>query len=280
MVYAIPIDTTHKTTNNVNIVGNTDLKQTKTPEEIFADLLAEAKADPNIVGFWLGGSRGKGLATQFSDWDVEFVIKDEMLEEYKKKYPRYKYPHMELLLSSLTYFRHCVQWGGPEQWGRYDFTHLKALVDKTGDMQALIDDKGKIPDSEVKRYITGELDAYINFVYRSLKCLRDGYLLGARLEATIEVGLFFDLIFALHNGRLRPFYKYLEWEIKTWPLVILSMPAPVILQKISRILDDADPAAQLELFTMMEAVFTQAGYGAVFKSWDEESMTLIKTFKT
>ncbi len=253
-------------------------KKTKTEEEIFADLLAEAKVDPNIVGFWLGGSRGKGLATQYSDWDVEFIIKDELLEEYKQKFPRYKYPHMELLLSSLTYFRNCVKWGGPEQWGRYDFTHLKALVDKTGDLQTLIEEKGKIPETEIRGYIKANLDAYINFVYRSLKCLRDGYFLGARLEATIEIGLFFDCVFALHDGRLRPFYKYLEWEMETYPLVKIPVPKPVLLRKVTQILDNADPATQQELFAIMEGVFTQAGYGDVFKSWDEESMTLIKTF--
>ncbi len=263
----------------MNALGNMDLKTIMTEEEIFAQLLVEAKADPNILGFWLGGSRGKGFATRFSDWDVEFVIKDEVLEEYKKKYPRYKYPNMELLLCSLSYFKKCAGWGTEEQWGRYDYAQIKALVDKTGDLQSLIDEKGKIPEAEVKKFITGALDAYINFVYRSLKCIRDGYFLGARLEATIEIGLFFDLIFALHDGRLRPFYKYLEWEMETNPLVNIPIPHPVILNKVTRILDDADPATQQELFAMMDMVFTNAGYGDVFKSWDKESMTLIKTFK-
>ncbi len=251
----------------------------KQPEIIFSELLAEAKADPNILGFWLGGSRGKGTVTRFSDWDIHFVIKDEMLEKYKEKFPRYRYPNMELLLISLTGFRNWALWGTADQGYRYDYARLKALVDKTGDLQALIDSKGKIPDKELKKFIAGSLDAYINFVYRSLKCLRDGHFLGARLEATIAIGLFFDLIFALHDGRLKPFYKYLEWEMKTYPLVKIPMLYPILLQKIGRILDDADPATQQELFAMMEEVFTKAGYEDVFKSWDADSMKLIHTFK-
>ncbi len=88
-----------------------------------------------------------------------------------------------------------------------------------------------------------------------------------------------DSVFALHDGRLRPFYKYLEWEMKNYPLVKIPTPKPVLVQKVARILDDADPVSQQELFAMMEAIFTKAGYGDVFKSWDAESMTLIKTFK-
>jgi hypothetical protein len=81
----------------------------------------------------------------------------------------------------------------------------------------------------VQKFIAGVLDAYINYTYRSLKCLREGHFLGARLEATIEIGFFFDLIFALHNGRLKPFYKYLEWEMATYPLVKIPMHYPVLL---------------------------------------------------
>jgi hypothetical protein len=109
-------------------------RQTKQPEEIFSDLLAEAKADPNILGFWLGGSRGKGVSTRFSDWDIEFVVKDEVLEKYKKKYPRYKYPQMELLLNSLAGFKSWALWGAKDQGYRYNFAKINALVDKTGDI--------------------------------------------------------------------------------------------------------------------------------------------------
>ena len=40
---------------------------TKTHHEIFEDLLNEAKTDENIIGFFLGGSRGKGYENDLSD---------------------------------------------------------------------------------------------------------------------------------------------------------------------------------------------------------------------
>ena len=36
---------------------------------------------------------------------------------------------------------------------------------------------------------------------------------------------FFDAAFALHGGRLRPYYKYLRWELETWPLTQLPTAA-------------------------------------------------------
>ncbi|MBU3925233.1 hypothetical protein KJ854_04835 [Patescibacteria group bacterium] len=40
-----------------------------TAKQKFENLLREAKDDSNIVGFFLGGSRGKGMENEFSDWD-------------------------------------------------------------------------------------------------------------------------------------------------------------------------------------------------------------------
>ena len=37
---------------------------------------------------------------------------------------------------------------------------------------------------------------------------------------------FFDAVFALHDGRLRPYYKYLRWELETWPLDAIADRRP------------------------------------------------------
>ena len=56
---------------------------TKKTEKVFNKILEEVKKDPNILGFFLGGSRSKGKITKHSDYDVYIIVKDEFLKKYK-----------------------------------------------------------------------------------------------------------------------------------------------------------------------------------------------------
>ncbi len=49
----------------------------KRADEKFKKLLQEFKNDPNVLAFWLSGSRGKGLITKHSDYDPVIIIKDK-----------------------------------------------------------------------------------------------------------------------------------------------------------------------------------------------------------
>lgn len=44
--------------------------------------------------------------------------------------------------------------GGTDQWDRYDFTHVNALVDKNNTIQKLIDEKGKIPKDKIRDFVS------------------------------------------------------------------------------------------------------------------------------
>ncbi len=115
-----------------------------------------------------------------------------------------------------------------------------------------------------------QLDGYINYLYRSLKCHRGNDLMAARLEAAFSIPYFLDVIFALHDRRLRPYYKYLEWELTTFPLKKFPMKPKQILNVISKILDDADIKMQQKLLKISEEVFGREGYGKAFDSWGED----------
>src|SRR3989338_2166151 len=170
----------------------------------FETILAAAKADPNIIGFWLDGSRGKGIVTKYSDYDCTMIVKDRGLAAYKKQYEQLGEPEIELRVRTLEQFERYAAWGSPEAWDRYNFAHVKALVDKTGGkVQALIEEKGLVPRGEIRSFIHGSLDQYLNQVYRSIKCLRDGHKIGARLEAAEAIPPLLSALFALHGGRLR-----------------------------------------------------------------------------
>lgn len=67
----------------------------------FEKILADAKTDPNIIGVFLGGSRGKGLVTEHSDWDVYIIIKEEVKQAYSEKYRQMEKPDLELFVLTL-----------------------------------------------------------------------------------------------------------------------------------------------------------------------------------
>ncbi|MBN2152032.1 MAG: hypothetical protein JW839_11330 [Candidatus Lokiarchaeota archaeon] len=232
------------------------------PEANYKALLEEAKDDPNIVGF---------------------VVREGTIDQYKAKYPRYKYPNMELMKQTVSQFRDEAAWGSPDQWGRYDSAWITAVVDKTGEIQRILDEKGRIPPEQVKKFIERQLDTYINQFYRSLKCFRDGHVLGARLEANVGIECLFNVLFALHDGRLKPFYKYLAWELRTHPLDKVPFTPATLMDKVTRILDDADVETQREVFLMVEKLCRDEGYGHYIDQWDgapgQPDFAFMRTFK-
>ena len=67
----------------------------------FNAILREAKGDPNILGFWLDGSRGKGLLTEDSDYDCVMLVNDDVLAEYKAQYEKQPDSKIELRVKTF-----------------------------------------------------------------------------------------------------------------------------------------------------------------------------------
>lgn len=239
----------------------------KANEKLFNKIFVEAKTDPNILAFWLDASRGKGLITKYSDYDCTIVVKDNVLTEYEKKYENLKEPGIDSNVRSISSFYDYAAWGSPTAWDRYNFAYLKPLVDKTCKMRKLFAEKSVVPKNEIKNFIVGSLDHYINQVYRSLKNFRDGRLPAARLEAAEQIAPLLDALFALHGGRLKPYYKYLVWELQKYPLKKLPLSSKKFIEKLLVILETADIKTQQEIFIKTEKLFRQAGYGKVFDGW-------------
>ena len=51
-------------------------------EVLFDQIVNDALNDPNILAFWLDGSRGKGVITRDSDYDCTMIVRDEVLDAY------------------------------------------------------------------------------------------------------------------------------------------------------------------------------------------------------
>jgi hypothetical protein len=109
----------------------------------------------------------------------------------------------------------------------------------------------------------------LNEVYRSLKCFRDGQIAGARLEASESILPLLNTVFAIH-GRLRPYYKYYEWELKNYPLNKLSISGAEFTKQILIVLESADIKVQQKLLMEIENITREEGYGDVWDSWGDK----------
>ena len=233
----------------------------------FDQLRKLAQDDPNILAFWLGGSRGKGAGTEHSDHDCLMIVADAALAAYSVRFQQVGQSDIDCVVMTLGQFQAYAEWGGPQAWDRCSFAHARVDIDKTGEVQALMDAKACVPALARAVFIDASLDHYVNQVYRSLKNLRDGRPIAARLEAAEAIAPLLDALFALHDSRLRPFYKYLQWELETHPLVRLPWPAAVFLEKLLAILQSADVDLQREMFGKIETLFRAAGHDRVFDAW-------------
>src|SRR3989338_6144057 len=167
----------------------------KQTDKQFTELLKEAKTNSDIIGFILGGSRGKGFQNSHSDYDIRMIVRDKVAKTYQRKYEKIKFKDIDLVVISLSEFRKYALWGSPEAWDRYDFTHVEPLVSKSAEIQKLINDKGSFPKNKRHDFIVYNLDAYINCVFRSVKCFRNQNEAGARLEASTSIPYLLDLVF-------------------------------------------------------------------------------------
>lgn len=232
----------------------------------YFELLELAETRPEVLAFWLTGSRGKGRETAASDYDCVLVVRDDAFEAWRKRHARRALGGTDCSVMTLDGLRAHAAWGGPDAWDRYSYAHVRVLVDRTGGLcQQIIDDKARVPGGEVAGFIGRSLDHYINQTYRALKALRDGLPVAARLEAAEGIAPMLDALFALDGGRLRPFYKYLEWELARNPLAAgqrLALRAPALL--------DPDAETLKSLLRDADRLFRDAGHGPVFDGWGDD----------
>ena len=231
----------------------------------YETILKEAKENDDILGLILSGSRGKEFENEYSDYDIQIIAKDEAVEALKQKYKNVE--NMDLSVSPLSDFKKHSEWGSPEAWDRYDYAHIKILVDKTGELQKLVKEKGCIPPDKLGAFIDWNIDAYVNGVYRSVKCVRNKNSFGAHIEASNSMLDLLTLVFAL-NGRLRPFLGYTEKELEKYQLEHLPWTPMEFIEKIKKVLETADLATQQELLIGMEKMCRAMGHGHMFDGWE------------
>jgi hypothetical protein len=240
-------------------------------DEAYGDLLALARRDPNVIGLFLGGSRGKGLVTERSDYDV-YVIVGKKVGEYRRRFPLRHGDDPEIIVMSVAEFRRHAAVGSESEWNRYTFAHVLPVVDRTGEISELLEEKGSLPRDEARRIAAQALDDYMNQYYRSAKNFRDGNEFTGRLDAAESIPYFLTTLFALHE-RVRPYNKYLPWELEQHPLPGDEWSA----ERLLRLLDavrEGDLAAQRSLFRDVERLARERGLGDVVDGWGADAAWL------
>lgn len=225
----------------------------------FSDLLSLARADPAVVGVVLTGSQAReGMATVHSDHDVYVIV----AEGATTALTPLRSPELDLAVVPLTRFRE------PETWNRYSFVHCQLLLDR-GEIASLVAAKARLSAEEARQTVRLALDDYVNSAYRSMKSHRDGLPDAAHLDAAESVAPLLTTIFALH-GRVRPFNKYLRWELERHPLGPAGWAADPLLPQLRRVTAGGDAAAQRALFACVEPAARAAGHGDVLDAWDDD----------
>jgi hypothetical protein len=108
------------------------------------------------------------------------------------------------------------------------------------------------------------LDGYVNSYYRSAKNARAGLGLATLLDAQESIPHYLQFLFAVH-GRVRPYNKWLEWELQEHPL-----PVAVDLARLEKIARTGDLTEQQALFRDTEALAREHGHGATIDGWEPD----------
>jgi predicted nucleotidyltransferase len=201
-------------------------------EAALAEILG--RDDPVIVGVVLTGSAARGMANEHSDVDVYVVLADGAKPRRAEK-SRF----LDELPVVLNELEAPDVFGTEGWWNRWSFAWAQVLRDDTGGrVTAAVRRQATLDEDEQRNILTHDdrLDGWLNFAYRAAKSTRDGRPREARFDAAESVPWLLDVIFTL-SGRVRPYNKYLPWELRSHPLAVPEWAADALLPELEAMLD-------------------------------------------
>jgi len=193
----------------------------------------DAAHGDDLLGLVLSGSAARDLATEHSDLDMIVVLADEAAAGRSTAKSR----EVDEAVDSWSELRAVPTFGTEDWWYRWSYAWAPVLLDRTGGALAdAVRRQATLSPEEADGVLIDHdrLDGWLNFTYRALKDDRDGRRLEARLDAAESVPWLLDVVFAM-AGRVRPYNKYLPWELRTHPLD--GWPADDLLGLVERTLE-------------------------------------------
>ena len=223
----------------------------------YEELLESARGRDEVVGMYVFGSRGRGfMVDERSDWDVCVVLADAAArDEFAREFPSGHGARVEIVTATLDDLR-----GNRSEHWRYAAAHADVVLDRTdGELARVVAEQESLPSGTRDAVVHEALDGYINQTYRSLRY-------GTRLDAAEAIPYALRTIFALED-RVRPYNKYLEWELRHHPLE--GWKADELLPLLDRVLT-GDAEKQRELFRRIEEAARRDGFGDVVDGWEPD----------
>jgi hypothetical protein len=193
----------------------------------------DAAHGDDLLGIVLSGSAGRDHATERSDLDVVVVLTDEAAGTRRSE----KSPDVDEIPEAWSELMEVAPFGTEEWWMRWSFAWAPVLLDRTGGALAdAVRRQATLTPDEADAVLIDHdrLDGWVNFAYRALKNDRDGRALEVRLDVAESVPWLLDVVFAI-AGRVRPYNKYLPWELRNHPLEDWS--SDELLGLVTRCLD-------------------------------------------
>lgn len=242
-----------------------------TNEDEYDRVVAAARDNPAVVGLILTGSRGRNAYVRpGSDWDVRLIVRDEAFADQAE---RLGTPHgspVEVAVTSLQAFTETGEPGSETEWDRYSYVRAPVVIDTLdGRIEELVAAKSVLPPEKAPEIAAEALDAYINSYFRSLKNAKVGLDLAAQLDAAESIGPLLTTIFAI-EGRVRPFNRFLRWELESFPLLGAEWSVDVLLPRVQAIVTTGRLEDQAALFRDVEALARAHGLGGVIDGWEPD----------
>jgi hypothetical protein len=219
----------------------------------------------------LTGSRGRGVYVRpESDWDVRLVVREDAQARCRARYAAPRGSPVDVAVLSPSELERAGAIGSSTEWDRYSYVHAQVVLDKLdGRIAGLVADKGVLPP-DVARSVAGRaLDTYVNSYYRSVKNRRDGLTTAAHLDAAESISPFLTALFAI-QGRVRPFNRFLRWELERFPLDGDVWSADRLLPRLEAITSTGDLGEQQSLFRDAERLARAHGLGQVVDGWEPD----------
>jgi hypothetical protein len=216
---------------------------------LLTDLARRNEADhgEKLVGLVLSGSAGRGMATGRSDLDVFVVLADTGMHGSRTS----RSATLDETVVAISDLERVPPFGTNGWWFRWSFAWAPMLLDRTeGRLASVLLRQATVTADEAESILVEHvrLDGWLNYAYRALKNDRDGRSLERRLDAAESMPWLLDVIFTL-EGRVRPYHKYLPWELHQHPLS--HWPAEELLALLTATLD-GDPSAIRATFERIE----------------------------
>ncbi|GAB2930655.1 hypothetical protein [Streptomyces mayteni] len=246
----------------------------------FAALLETTRRDPAVAGVVLTGSKARhGMSTRWSDHDVFAIAHDGRATDVGDR----RTATLDVVVMALAEFRRHALPGSDSEWNRYAFVGARIVQDTPeGLIAELVARKATLTPEEAASLAAGHLDAFANSAYRALKNHRDGHPLAGHLDAAEAAPPLLTHLFALER-RVRPYNKYLTWELAQRPLAAPPWRGDRLPRLLGELVAHGRPDTLRRLFTDVELPPANAGrcpqaraagHGAVLDSWGDDLLLL------